>query len=804
VPQFGDDPLMLLSDGTILAGYYNSGITFRFTPPPINNPTATGSWAQTAGGKLHAEPPPSGVNDRSDEESWVKLPDGSVLSYDVFASQGGTFQGQRYVPSLDKWVDASNLDPTNKPGILSTAAQGSELGPGLLLPDGRVVFFGTNGNIAYYTPSTDLWSAGLQEPKQSLTITPPVGNVGNFVVSTGNPATDTPTFLVGTDDPAALLPNGHVLVALSPVGGLDANGNYNFPSRTWIYDFNPLDTNPLTAWTDVTPAGLTTTNAFLTNMLMLPTGQVLLNNQNGGFQIYTPDGQPDDSWRPVITGIGDNGNGTYTLTGTQLNGISEGATYGDDAMQSSNYPILELRDVNDNVSYTRTYNWSNKGGVASGPTPETVQFTLPSGKTLSDYATYRVIANGIASAPAVNGLGPSINLGEFSNAGHAPAIAWVNGQAYIAWRGRSNHLLNIMRLNADGTASTFKTVTGATVAGSPALTTIGNQMYVSFTGDDEHLYISPVIITSNGIQVPSLIRLGATSNESPALASFNGKLYIAWTGQGDDLLNIAQLNLDLSVAGSYVAGVDLDGSPALAAAYGRLWVAFTGESESLYVSAVDINGNNISVPPLNPLPESSNFGPALANINGVLNIAWTSQGSNSLNLMRLNADGSPVEPHIIDHGNTSDAAPALGSNNGGTALYGFTGTDGDGTLHVSFAGELPPVFGASVQNGILVVNGGNVADVITIGKNAAGDYEVTLNGTTTSYKVSDISSVVVYTSPLTNTVNVLSTIFGLPVAINTGPGVNTVNVATGSHNLSSIAGSLTIYGAIEGRRCADL
>jgi hypothetical protein len=40
VPQFGDDPLMLLSDGSILAGYYNGPATYRFIPPPISNPTA--------------------------------------------------------------------------------------------------------------------------------------------------------------------------------------------------------------------------------------------------------------------------------------------------------------------------------------------------------------------------------------------------------------------------------------------------------------------------------------------------------------------------------------------------------------------------------------------------------------------------------------------------------------------------------------------------------------------------------------------------------------------------------------------
>src|SRR5205085_1001404 len=109
--KYGDDPTEVISTGPnagqILAGYYNSGTTYRFNPA-----AATGSqWTATAGGKLRG--------DGSDEESWVKLPDGSILSYDVFSSMGGTFQAQRYIPGTDTWVNASTLDGTNPPSILS-------------------------------------------------------------------------------------------------------------------------------------------------------------------------------------------------------------------------------------------------------------------------------------------------------------------------------------------------------------------------------------------------------------------------------------------------------------------------------------------------------------------------------------------------------------------------------------------------------------------------------------------------------------------------------------------------------------
>ncbi len=299
-PQYGDDPTVVLPDGQILAGYFNGPTTYR-----VNLSAAPGSqWTQTAGGKLHG--------DQSDEETWVKLPDGSILSYDVFASAGGTFQAQRYVPSSDTWVNASTLSVTNPPSVLTSGNQGSELGPAFLQPDGKVIYFGANGNTAIYDPATDTWSAGPAEPQKDLTVAP------DGTVSAGGPA----TFLVGTDDPGAVLPNGHILIALSPLGSLNSNGAYNFPSATYIYEYDPV----AQSFTEVTPGGLSGVNAFQLNMVVLPSGQVLLSNEGNAFQVHTEDPTtgPNSSWKPTVTKIVDSGGGTFTLTGTQLNGTDEG------------------------------------------------------------------------------------------------------------------------------------------------------------------------------------------------------------------------------------------------------------------------------------------------------------------------------------------------------------------------------------------------------------------------------------------------------------------------------------------------
>ena len=360
--MFGDDPTEVLPNGQVIAGLINGPQTYIYDP-------ASNSWTQT-GTKLHS--------DQSDEESWVKLPDGSILSYDVFASMSGTFQAQRYVPSQNQWVDASNLNPLHPPSILSdpstapNGGEGAELGPAFLRPDGKVIFFGANGKTAIYDPVANQWSAGPMEP-----------------ILSG-------VQLVATDDPGAAMPNGDILISLSPLGMTPMNGSYNFPMPSYIYEYNPV----AQTFTNVTPSGFNLNlNAYKTSMLVLPTGQVLMSNDSGQLDVYTTFGSPNPSWQPTISSVSNNGNSTFTLTGTQLNGISEGAAYGDDVEMASNYPIIQLQDSAGQVRqlyYARTYDWSSTG-VATGGAEEWVNFALPAAFPLGTYTLY-AIANGISSA----------------------------------------------------------------------------------------------------------------------------------------------------------------------------------------------------------------------------------------------------------------------------------------------------------------------------------------------------------------------------------------------------------------------
>jgi hypothetical protein len=350
---------------------------------------ATNTWTFAAN-KLRS--------DQSSEEAWVKLPDNSILSYDVWSSiSTGVAHSQRYVPSTNTWVDAGNL-----PDLLSSSAFGEELGPNFLLPDGRVFQLGANNHSALYTPSSNTWVAGP----------------------------DMPTGMGADDAPGAELPNGHILfTADHPL----------FHSPTRMFDFDP-GTNTLTDITSTLPNALqnvlNSNPSYPGRMLVLPSGQVLFAPNSfsaNQLYVYTPDGSVNPASRPTITSVAGNGDGSFTLTGTQLNGISEGANYGDDAEMSSNYPIIRLVDNAGHVGYARTFNWSSTG-VATGSTPETVEFTLPTGFTLANSTLY-VVANGIASSTLPQGWS-AIDVGNPGLPGNASfdGTTWtVQGSGSDIW-----------------------------------------------------------------------------------------------------------------------------------------------------------------------------------------------------------------------------------------------------------------------------------------------------------------------------------------------------------------------------------
>jgi hypothetical protein len=360
--SFGDDPTATLPGGQILAGYYGGPQTYLFNP-------STNTWT-TGPTKL--------AGDASDEETWVKLPastalpQGGILSWSIFASIGsGTFMGEVYNIATGAWTATLNATGSSAPQLLSSSAVGYELGGAEMLPNGKVFQLGANGNTAIYDPSTNTWSAGPQ-------IKDKAGN------------------LLGADDaPASILPDGQV-VFTADFG--PTSGTFSPPTELFDYDYN---TNTITQVTAGLPANLSSdlkgSPSYIDRTIVLPSGQLLLNDGNNMF-LFTPSDSPQNAWRPSISSIVKTVGNTYTVTGLQLSGLSEGSSYGDDVNVSENYPIITLT-AGSKVYYETSKNWSNVLVSPVGDaTLETVQFTLPNNFPNGTYQV-SVIANGISSNP---------------------------------------------------------------------------------------------------------------------------------------------------------------------------------------------------------------------------------------------------------------------------------------------------------------------------------------------------------------------------------------------------------------------
>jgi hypothetical protein len=286
-----------------------------------------------------------------DEASWVRLPDDSIVTIDPFGTHS-----ERYIPSLNKWVDD---------GVLPVSIYNNigEMGPGFLLPNGRAFFLGGTSNTVFYIPTgttnAGTWIAGPNIPD------------GHGV----------------SDGAGAMMVNGKVLCAVG--------SSTNFGSTTWFYEFDSVS-NSFTAVNG--PNGPTEQMPpYYSIFLDLPDGTVLFSRFNRQLYVYQPDGSPLAAGKPTIGGITGNSDGSFHLTGTLLNGISEGACYGDDAQMDSNYPLVRLRSTSGNVFYARTYNWSSSSVMASNRLVST-EFMVPTNVPAGVYSLVAV-ANGISSDP---------------------------------------------------------------------------------------------------------------------------------------------------------------------------------------------------------------------------------------------------------------------------------------------------------------------------------------------------------------------------------------------------------------------
>ena len=337
--QIGDAQSVVLANGTFMMAHPFS------TQSALLNPT-TLTWTFTGTGKA----------DGNDEEGWTLLPNGKVLTVDANNTSNLT-NYELYDPATGTWSS-----PGNTPVKLAdTNADGSgsrEIGPAVLRPNGTVFATGGTLNNAIYNSAAGTWSVGPSFP-------------GGIDVA---------------DGPAALLPNGNVLVSASP--GV-------FFAPTQFFEFNG---------TSLTSVAATPNSSFKSSfegrMLVLPTGQILFTDGTSDIEIYTPTGTYLSAWQPTISAppfAVATGGANYLLFGTQLNGLSQGAMYGDDAQAATNYPLVRItNNATGHIFYARTHNHSTMG-VATGSTLVSTKFDVPA-SIETGASTLQVVANGIPSS----------------------------------------------------------------------------------------------------------------------------------------------------------------------------------------------------------------------------------------------------------------------------------------------------------------------------------------------------------------------------------------------------------------------
>ena len=322
------------------------------------------------------EIPGTGKNDPNDEEGWTLEPSGQLLTLDTWAPP----QTQLYNPGTETWSFAGNTaaggNPVNPLPVV-------EIGPQVEMPGGNTFVVGA-GSSTQEAPAECTTDAKTQNALYHYQ----AGTAGRWTAGPQIPAIGGEEY-GSTDGPGSILPDGNVLFDVSACV-------YNTPTHFFRYN---ASSNTLTQVPDVPNAP--NDSSYYTRMLALPNGQVLFNDGSRQMEVYTAGGTPKASWKPSITSLSSTRlapGSTYALSGRQLAGLDQGAAYGDDVQDNTNFPLVRItNNASGVVTYARTSGWTSVS-VDPGASSST-GFTVPPG-TPAGRSTLVVVANGIASSPS--------------------------------------------------------------------------------------------------------------------------------------------------------------------------------------------------------------------------------------------------------------------------------------------------------------------------------------------------------------------------------------------------------------------
>ncbi|HHM6182446.1 TPA: Ig-like domain-containing protein, partial [Pseudomonas aeruginosa] len=518
-PDFPDAPQVNASNGSVLSGTAEAGVTIVITdgngnPIGQTSADANGNWSFTPGSQL---------------------PDGTVVNVVARDAAGNSS------PATSITVDgvapnAPVVEPSNGSELSGTAEPGSSV----TLTDGNGNPIGqttadANGNWSF-TPSTPLPdgtvvnvvardAAGNSSPPASVTVD---------AVAPATPTVDPSngTTLSGTAEPGATVTltdgNGN------PIGQVtaDGSGNWTFTPST------PLPNGTVVNATATDPSGNASSPASVTVDAVAPATPVV-NPSNGttlsgtaepGATVTLADGNGNPIGQVTADG---SGNWSFTPTTPLPNGTVVNATATDPAGNTSGQGSTTVDGV---APTTPTVNLSNGSSLSGTAEPgSTVILTDGNGNPIAEvtadgsgnwtYTPSTPIANGtvvnVVAQDAAGNSSPGASVTVDSQAPAAPVVNPSNGTTLsgTAEPGATVSLTDgngnpIGQVTADGSGNWSFTpgtpLANGTVVNATASDPTGNTSAPASTTVDSVAPAAPVVNPSNGVVISGTAEPGAT------------------------------------------------------------------------------------------------------------------------------------------------------------------------------------------------------------------------------------------------------------------------------------------------------
>jgi hypothetical protein len=329
---FADGLLAPLPNGKILAATLGAGQSMEFDPA---HATDSGAWTD-------AETAHNPENRPFCESALNQLQDDTILTAGLALD--------RYFPNASvgsKWGPIIPAAPQNPFGDVGCGGATGEGGAALTLYGGRALILAASSYNAVYTPRTNTSTNVARLPQ----VFPGTLNQGLFGMADENGQ--------------SVMPTGHVLAAIHSASWYDK-----------FFDYDPF----ANAFADVSygaPALLTeTSNGGVVAQTPLPDGTVLVAMSGSkSLYVYSPPGAQLTSYgQPTITSVTGPVGDVYTLTGTSLNGLTNGADRDDEGSNYTSFPVISATS-----GFTTRYaviTSISSASIAPGA-PVTVNFKAP-------------------------------------------------------------------------------------------------------------------------------------------------------------------------------------------------------------------------------------------------------------------------------------------------------------------------------------------------------------------------------------------------------------------------------------------